>query len=82
MIEGPNVDHAGLFNALLNSAREVCRNSTEKKTGKRMVAIGKDRAWQDWSESLQLSEGRAKMFKIAKQMRKEEGYCRIEICKR
>ena len=36
-----------------------------------MVAIAQDRAWNYWSESLQSNEGRAKMFKIAKQMRKE-----------
>ena len=38
---------------------------------KKMVAIAKDKARKDWSESLQTNEGRAKMFKIAKQMRKE-----------
>ena len=36
-----------------------------------MVVIAKDRAWKYWSESLQSNKGRAKMFKIAKQMRKE-----------
>ena len=37
-----------------------------------MVAFAKDRIWKDWSESLQSNEGRrAKMFKIAKQMRNE-----------
>ena len=45
------------------------------------MAIAKDRDWKYWSESLQLNEGRAKMFKIAKQMRKEKGHRRIEICK-
>ena len=45
---------------------------TEKnRQAKRKVAIAKDRAWKYWSESLQSNEGRAKMFKIAKQMRKE-----------
>ena len=33
-------------------------------------AIAKDRDWKYWSESLQANERRAKMFKIAKQMRK------------
>ena len=36
-----------------------------------MVAVANDRDWKDSSESLQLNEGRANMFKIAKQMRKE-----------
>ena len=35
-----------------------------------MVAMAKDRAWKYWS-ALQSNEGRAKMFKIAKQIRKE-----------
>ena len=48
-------------------------SSTEKKNreAKRTVAIAKDRAWKYWSESLQLNKGGAKMFKIAKQMRKD-----------
>ena len=37
-----------------------------------MVAIAKDRVWKDWSESLHSNKGRAKMFKIAKQMSKKE----------
>ena len=36
-----------------------------------MVAIAKDSARKERSETLQLNEGRAKMFKIAKHMRKE-----------
>ena len=36
-----------------------------------MVASAKDRAWKYGSEFLQLNKGRAKMFKIAKQMKKE-----------
>ena len=35
------------------------------------MAIIKDRAWKYWNESLQYNEGRAKMFTITKQMRKE-----------
>ena len=44
-----------------------------------MVAVVKDRSWKDGTKSLQLNEGRTKMFKIAKQMRKERKD--IEICK-
>ena len=47
MIEEPNVDHAGLFKALLNSAREVRGTVQRKKQAIRMVAIAKDRAWED-----------------------------------
>ena len=43
----------------------------KNRQAKRTVAIVKDRAWKYWSESLQSNEGRAKIFKIAKQMRKE-----------
>ena len=52
--------------------------SEKNRLAKRTVAIAKDGAC---IESLQLNEGRAKMFKIAKQMIKERerGYCRIEI---
>ena len=49
------------------------KQSREKnRQTERTVAIAKDRAWKNWSESLQSNEGRAKMFKIylAKQMRK------------
>ena len=42
----------------------------EKKTGKRNGS-NCYRACKYWSESFQSNEGRAKMFKIAKQMRKE-----------
>ena len=43
----------------------------KNRQAKRMGAIAKDRAWKYWSESLQSNVGRAKMFEIAKQMRKE-----------
>ena len=36
-----------------------------------MEATAKYSAWKDWNESLQLNEGRAKIFNTAKQMRKE-----------
>ena len=32
-IEGANVDHAGLVNALLNSAREICQETTGRRQG-------------------------------------------------
>ena len=44
----------------------------QKRQVKSTVAIAKDRTLKYWSESFQLNEGRAKMFKIAKQMRKEK----------
>ena len=47
----------------------------KNRQAKRTVAIAKDRAWKYWSsESLQSSKGREKMFKIAKQMRKERKF--------
>ena len=76
-IEESNVGHAGFSNALLNSAREVRDRETwrqyrnKNRQAKRTVAIAKDRTWKNWSESLQSKEGRAKIFKIAKQMKKE-----------
>ena len=44
----------------------------KNRQAKRMVTIAnKEGAWKDWRESLQSNERRAKLFKIAKQMRKE-----------
>ena len=52
-------------------AEEVHEQYREKtRQAKRTVANAKDKAWKYCSESLQSKEGRAKMFKIAKQMRK------------
>ena len=48
---------------------EVYRKKNRQAKG--TVAIAKDRAWKYWSESLQWNDGRAKMFKIAKHMRKK-----------
>ena len=50
----------------------------KRRQAKRAVAIAKDRAWKEWSEYLKTSGGRAKMFRIAKQM-KREGHCRGKI---
>ena len=36
-----------------------------------MVAIAKFKVWKEWSESLLSNKRRAKMFKIARQIRKE-----------
>ena len=42
------------------------------RQAKRMLTIAtKDRAWKYWSDSLKSNEGRTKMFKTAKQIRKE-----------
>ena len=48
-------------------------SSTERKIGRKRVrlSIVKDRAWKYWSKSLHLNERKAKIFKIATQMRKE-----------
>ena len=43
-------------------------SSTERKIGRQKE---RSNSWKDWSASFQSNEGRTKMFKIAKQMRKE-----------
>ena len=43
----------------------------KRRQAKRAVAIAKDRAWKEWSEYLHTNGGRAKMFRIAKQVKKE-----------
>ena len=43
----------------------------KRRQAKRAVAIAKDRAWKEWSEYLKTRGGRAKIFRIAKQMKKE-----------
>ena len=61
-------------------AKKLASEVTEKKhkqyreknrLKKSMVENVKDRAWKAWSEALQSYEGKAKIFKIAKQIRKE-----------
>ena len=49
--------------------REVYKEKTRQ--AKRAVAVAKETAWQEWSREINSVEGRQKMFKIAKQMRKE-----------
>ena len=46
-IEGANADHDGLSNALLNSAREVCGETTGKRQ--------RDRKTWWWNEEVQLA---------------------------
>ncbi len=38
---------------------------------KRAVAVAKGRAWTEWSQNINIAEGKQKMFKIAKQMKEE-----------
>ena len=45
--------------------REICRRA------KREVSRAKDTAWREWSKEINTVEGKQRMFKIAKQMRKE-----------
>ena len=46
-IEGANVDHAGFSNALLNSVREVCGETTGRRQ--------RDRETWWWNEEVQLA---------------------------
>ena len=57
---------------------QKCRSSESKrvfkeksKTAKREVAIAKRTGWEEWSRDLNGMEGRKKMYKLAKQMKKE-----------
>ena len=43
----------------------------KKIEAKRQVAASQKRAWEEWSTDLNTSEGKNKMFKIAKQMKKD-----------
>ena len=49
--------------------KEAYKEKTRQ--AKRAVAVAKDAAWQEWSRDIDSADGRQKMFKIAKQMRKE-----------
>ena len=42
-----------------------------KMEAKRQVTAAKTAEWEQWSRDLETNEGRLKMFKVAKQMRKE-----------
>ena len=58
-IEGANADHDGLSNALLNSAREVCGETTGKRQR------GRETWW--WNEEVQLAVREKKLaFKSGK----------------
>ena len=41
------------------------------KEAKRQVAMAKQIAWREWAEDVETTEGRQKMFKIAKKMRND-----------
>jgi hypothetical protein len=41
------------------------------RQAKRSVRSAKDQAWQEWCQEIHTTEGRQKMFRLAKQMRKE-----------
>ena len=43
-----------------------------KRVARREVAREKSEAWAEWSRNLNTAEGRGKMFRIAKQMRKDK----------
>jgi len=49
--------------------KEVYKEKTRQ--AQRAVAAAKEAAWQEWCNEIDGAEGRQKMFKIAKQMRKE-----------
>ncbi len=53
---------------------EIDRNIylEKKREVKRQVAASKRRAWEEWSRDLNTSEGKNKMFRIAKQMKKDK----------
>ena len=42
-----------------------------KRVARREIAIAKRGAWEEWSKNLNTAEGRGKMFRVAKQMRKD-----------
>ena len=43
----------------------------EKREARKQVAVAKRAAWEQWSGDLGTAGGRAKMFKVAKQMRRD-----------
>ena len=43
-----------------------------KRVARREIAIAKREAWEKWSRNMNSPEGRGKMFRIAKQMRKDK----------
>ncbi len=47
------------------------RYREKSNVAKRAVAVAKRQAWEEWSQNMDTAEGRQKMFRIAKQMRKE-----------
>ena len=49
--------------------KRAYKNSSRRT--KRAVAIAKNCAWTDWSQNIDTAEGKQKMFKIAKQVKKE-----------
>ena len=53
---------------------EESRNAYRMKSRQAMraVAVAKENAWREWSRNINSAEGRQKMFRMAKQMRKEK----------
>ncbi len=47
------------------------RYKETSRLAKRAVAVAKERAGTEWSQNIYTAEGKQKMFKMAKQMRKE-----------
>ncbi len=50
--------------------KEAYREKTRQ--ARRAVAVAKEAAWQEWCREIDSAEGRQKIFKIAKQMRREK----------
>ena len=53
-----------------------------KRVARKEIAIAKRGAWEEWSKNLNTAEGRGKMFRVAKQMRKMEGMWREQTLSR
>ena len=53
---------------------EVARRDykSSRNRAKREVARAKENAWSEWSQNINTSEGRQKMFRVAKQLKKEK----------
>ena len=49
--------------------REIYKD--RKRVARREIAIAKRGAWEEWSRNLNTAEGWGKMFRVAKQMRKD-----------
>ncbi len=50
---------------------EGAPNCTKSRIAKRAVSVAKGRAWTEWSQNINTTEGKQKIFKMAKQMKEE-----------